>query len=476
MPVQSGSHGATVATSVSSIRQRRAREAGIDESSLLRASNSSSSQLHAENLQVGAQGPHLEWTVPRYLASRDPATYGVGLTFMRRTFGLCVTCFGLTCCMTGGLLMLWGHGMEKLVFTDVCTRYTHWSCTQWAVDGVLVLLIIPLKFCYGMMHGWTNPMLCLLAVFQSANLALLGCFSRSFAPVATQTFVTFWVALVTIWLTCICRERALRAHLLRVTLAARSKDAGAAGAIGGVYFGNSRQTRTGLVVQKPPDDDCCYEVGCCDWVGSDGLWSGWRDGWARLALYGAVSVTICNFLLMLLKLWLDEPSAFVGVRAILSLLTIVVKHRSTAQSNLVCACARPCLLSQDDGSGSDASWNPDDWPDDPNANAESDEMFSHEGKWRLVELLMGAPGLSLNAKRALHFCRRTRLPSAVFNFCCLHRLLGLPSSVVIVISVLDNGKVFVAAQLLTLFTVLEAKGAAKYCAPSEHRLAALFIW
>jgi hypothetical protein len=42
--------------------------------------------------------------------------------------------------------------------------------------------------------------------------------------------------------------------------------------------------------------------------------------------------------------------------------------------------------------------------------------------------------------------------------------------------VFDNGKVFLIAQLLTLFTVLEAKGAAKYCAPSEHLLAALFIW
>ena len=129
---------------------------------------------------------------------------------MRKTFALCVVCFGLTCSMTGGLLMLWGHGMERVVFTDVCTHYTHWSCTQWDVDGVLVLVIIPIKFCYGMMHGWTVPMLFLLAVFQSANLALLGCFSRSFAPIATQTFLTFWVALVTIWLACICREGTLR--------------------------------------------------------------------------------------------------------------------------------------------------------------------------------------------------------------------------------------------------------------------------
>ena len=235
---------------------------------------------------------------------------------MRKTFALCVVCFGLTCSMTGGLLMLWGHGMERVVFTDVCTHYTHWSCTQWAVDGVLVLVIIPIKFCYGMMHGWTVPMLFLLAVFQSANLALLGCFSRSFAPIATQTFLTFWVALVTIWLACMCREGTLQADLLKAAVTVRPKGAGAAGTAGGPYFGDGGQGRTKLVARAKPDPGCCSEVGCCDWVGSGGAWSGWRDGWARLALYGAISVTLCNVLLMLLKLWLDEPSTFVGaVRA-----------------------------------------------------------------------------------------------------------------------------------------------------------------
>ena len=29
---------------------------------------------------------------------------------------------------------------------------------------------------------------------------------------------------------------------------------------------------------------------------------------------------------------------------------------------------------------------------------------------------------------------------------------------------------------MTFFTVLEAKGAAMYCAPNEHMLAALFVW
>eukprot|EP01043_Picozoa_sp_COSAG02_P016076 COSAG02_NODE_700_length_18341_cov_52.629043_17_plen_334_part_00 len=308
------SYGVTVATSVwytqYGIRHRRGR--GVDESSLLHTVGSgSSSQVQGPGtLQAGAHGPQLEWTVPRYLASTDRATYGIGLTFLRKTFGLCVACFGLTCCMTGGILMLWGHGIEKIVFTDICTHYTHWSCTQWTVDGVLVLIIIPIKFCYGVIHGWTVPMLVLLAVFQSANLALLGCYSRSFAPIATQTFVTFWVALVTIWLACICRERKLRTHV-------RAKGVSAAGATGEEYFGDQGQSRTEIVPRDAPDDVC--GVVCCDWVGSHGQWSGWRDGWARLLLYGTFSVLTCNFLLMLIKLWLDEPSAFIGVRVTISL-------------------------------------------------------------------------------------------------------------------------------------------------------------
>ena len=70
------------------------------------------------------------WTAPHYLGSTDPALYAIGLTFMRRTFGLCVACFAVTCLMSGALLMLWGNGLEAMVFTDVCTHYTHWSCTQ----------------------------------------------------------------------------------------------------------------------------------------------------------------------------------------------------------------------------------------------------------------------------------------------------------------------------------------------------------
>ena len=49
---------------------------------------------------------------------------------------------------------------------------------------------------------------------------------------------------------------------------------------------------------------------CTPWLGSNGRWGGWSDGWLRLAIYGACSVLVCNFALMLLKLWLDEPSAF----------------------------------------------------------------------------------------------------------------------------------------------------------------------
>ena len=85
---------------------------------------------------------------------------------------------------------------------------------------MLVLIVIPLKFCYGMFHGYTVPLLILLAIFQSANLALIGCYSRSFSPMAMQTFFTFWVALTTIWLTCMWRERRLSRELKAAGLGA----------------------------------------------------------------------------------------------------------------------------------------------------------------------------------------------------------------------------------------------------------------
>jgi len=374
---------------------------GIDGASLLRAAaDSVSPQVQGGGglVQSWGQAPdRLVWTVPRYLGAADPALYAIGLTFMRRTFGLCVACFGLTCCMTGGLLLLWGNGLEHTVFDDVCTHYTNWSCTQWAVDGVLVLLIIPIKFCWGMFHGFTIPMLVLLAIFQSANLALIGCYTRSTAPLAIQTFVTFWVALVTVWVTCWVRERRLDATLRKAADAARSSDQEAGAE-------TMRSVTSGQRVEGEDGMRCaaCY---CDNWVGTNGRWEGWGDGWARLALYGAISVIVCNFLLMLLKLWLDEPSTF----------------------------------AKEEGSGSDAV---ETWPDKPahlDPDDETDEMFKGEGNLRLIELLMGAPGLSLSEK------------------------------------LFDNGKVFLVALLLHLFTVLEAKGAAKFCSPEEHLLAALFI-
>ena len=85
---------------------------------------------------------------------------------------------------------------------------------------MLVLIVIPLKFCYGMFHGYTVPLLILLAIFQSANLALIGCYSRSFSPMAMQTFFTFWVALTTMWLTCVWRERRLSRELKAAGLGA----------------------------------------------------------------------------------------------------------------------------------------------------------------------------------------------------------------------------------------------------------------
>ena len=47
-----------------------------------------------------AGAPRLEWTVPVYLASTDPAQFRVGVAFLRRTFFVCVLCFGLTICFT----------------------------------------------------------------------------------------------------------------------------------------------------------------------------------------------------------------------------------------------------------------------------------------------------------------------------------------------------------------------------------------
>lgn len=122
-----------------------------------------------------------------------------------------------------------------------------------------------------------------------------------------------------------------------------------------------------------------------------------------LVVCGGASVTLCNCLLMLLKLWLDEPGEFPAT---------------------------------DSGSGSASVPTAGVLPLDPD---QADKVFSREGNLRFLELLMGGPGLSFSAK------------------------------------LFDNGKVFTAAFALTSFTVLQAKFAARYVAPSEHLLAALFI-
>ena len=151
---------------------------------------------------------------------------------------------------------------------------------------------------------------------------------------------------------------------------------------------------------------------CTPWLGSNGRWGGWSDGWLRLAIYGACSVLVCNFALMLLKLWLDEPSAF--------------QHTVRLRVSVARALAELRRVEQGSGSG----WTPDKpLPLDPDQG--HDKVFSHEGNLRLIELLMGAPGLTLSEKLE------------------------------------DNGKVFAVAMFLTLFTVQQAKSAARYCAPNE---------
>ena len=340
-----------------------------------------------------------------------------------------------------------------------------------------MLIVIPLKFCYGMFHGYTVPLLILLAIFQSANLALIGCCSRSFSPMAMQTFFTFWVALTTMWLTTMWRERRLSRELKAAGLgaglslapereahvASPDADAGFSGLRGRSDYRNSREGRRSIqrngggpvarVIgeESPllngfgaPEDvagetldrePCCcgqpptllchgpscwadvdsvaVRTGTCTpWLGSNARWGGWSDGWLRLAIYGACSVLVCNFALMLLKLWLDEPSAF--------------QHTVRLRVSASRALAELRRVEQGSGSG----WAPEQpLPLDPDQG--HDKVFSHEGNLRLVELLMGAPGLTLSEK------------------------LG------------DNGKVFAVAMFLTLFTVQQAKSAARYCAPNE---------
>ena len=144
------------------------------------------------------------WNVLRYLASGDRAEFQVGVGFVQRTFLLCVCCFGVTCLMTAALLAFeaaaGGSGRSRLLYDDVCSSRTNWSCTQWLVDAVLVGVVIPIKFWRGWLSSYTLPMLVLLDVFQSANLALIGCASSARAPLCLHTFICFEAALITVWL------------------------------------------------------------------------------------------------------------------------------------------------------------------------------------------------------------------------------------------------------------------------------------
>ena len=151
-----------------------------------------------------SQEPCRSWNVLRHLASHERVEFEVGLGFVQRTFLLCVCCFGMTCLMTTALLVFEaatvGPGDRRLLYDDVCSSRTNWSCTQWLVDVVLVGVVIPIKFWRGWHSSHTLPMLVLLDVSQSANLALIGCASPALAPLCFHTYICFEVALVTIWL------------------------------------------------------------------------------------------------------------------------------------------------------------------------------------------------------------------------------------------------------------------------------------
>jgi hypothetical protein len=157
----------------------------------------------------GRREPCRSWNVLRHLASHERAEFQVGLAFVQRTFLLCVCCFGVTCVMTTALLVFEaatvGPGGNRVLYDDVCSRRTNWSCTQWFVDVVLAGVVIPIKFWRGWRSSYTLPMLVLLDVSQSANLALIGCASPALSPLCFHTYICFEAALVTVWL---CTVRA----------------------------------------------------------------------------------------------------------------------------------------------------------------------------------------------------------------------------------------------------------------------------
>lgn len=165
---------------------------------------------HPPPRPAGIRGPAGElwrtgrsWNVPQYLASPNRAEFRVGLDFVQRTFFLCVCCFGATVAMTAGLLLLDVYALtddgKRPLYDDACSAATNWSCSQWLVDFTLVAVIIPVKFWRGWLPAYTVPMLVLLAVFQSANLALIGCSSPPLAPLFFQSYLCFEIALIMVW-------------------------------------------------------------------------------------------------------------------------------------------------------------------------------------------------------------------------------------------------------------------------------------
>jgi hypothetical protein len=248
----------------------------------------------------------------------------------------------------------------------------------------------------------------LLALFQSANLALIGCYSRSIAPVAVQTYITFEVALIAIWVTCICREGGLRANKQQPLPPPPSPKQ------------QQHQDVLSAVQEAGLEDTsacCCPGEGCGTWLGTGGRRSGWADCWLRLWFVGAASVLVCNFLLMLIKLWLDDepidyrpyvvrsplPRLPIATTLCTHTLCLLLYTLTVYQSLVASVCALLCSnltasrvtshathhTQHDNSTGSGSSGSspaagghkgpidPDGLPLDPDQG--SDQMFSKEG-------------------------------------------------------------------------------------------------
>lgn len=229
------------------------------------------------------------WNVLRHLASRDGAEFQVGLGFVQRTFLLCVCCFGVTCLMTTALLAFEavtdGSGRSSLLYDDVCSSRTNWSCTQWLVDAVLVGVVIPIKFWRGWRSSYTLPMLVLLDVFQSANLALIGCASPALAPLCFHTYICFEAALVTVWLCSLYPDSGALARHCNKPAETESRS------LGDSTAGSSeRQPLTPKSIVSH---------------GYRGAPRGLQFQWASLAGAGAISCVVSSCVLLLCKSKLD---------------------------------------------------------------------------------------------------------------------------------------------------------------------------